>query len=572
MVDYVIGLDFGTHQSKICIQNLTANPHTIHFVEFLKNSGETSLTLPSVVQINNDDTLSYGFVENDKLKPAQITEYDVMKPEPVFNEPEPKLSRPVKPENKYNLIPQQQTPDRKNYKNKKDFLKAKKEYNRKLKYWKLEDEKFKNKAKQEYRRLLIKWNIECDDAQRSFNKSKEKWELEKKRFEETYKAWRLNPIDKKKIAKYNRYHYFKMPNFCNSYIQKYNNDYLIDSFKISVLYLTNLLFLIETKVNKKYSIQMGVPTNTNSKQNDSRLIGQKMLVYAFELKLRYAVWKKFLDTKASKLIEDLNQINIIDDNDINDLADNKYFIGIIPEAYAGLISLTSKNKISNGIYFSVDIGGGTTDVSVFTISEDKMPIIHGGYSFDKGLNNIMEIYLSNKFVDTVPTLQKINSLHQEIEYYQLNIIDKQSKTEYREELSKILFRIYSDIIDHAFKKHCIKNTTKIRKKLNDAIKYQPVVYSGGGAFYNEIKPQSIGFFNESKIIDISVIGYRHTLLNNNSEVKKLFPILANSYGLSTPYWGDDEIKPFYELDVWVKLKEIDAEEKNSYERYDCSDD
>lgn len=569
MADYVIGLDFGTHQSKICIQNLRANPHTIEFVEFPNNNGY-SLMLPSVVQINNDDTVSYGFVVNDKLKPAQVIEFEVKQPEPVFNLPEPKLNLPAKPELKFISISQPQLPYKKNFRKRKEFQRAQKDYIRKFEYWKLVVESAKNKAKQKYERLYLNWRNECENASQTFNNLKEIWAKEKQEFEIFYNGWKSNPYTKVKKAKHNRYQYFKIPNFRSGYSEKYNNEYTYQYFKISVLYLTNLLFLIETKIPVKYIIQMGVPTNVDSNPNESKLIGQKLLVFAFELKDKFANWKEFLKAKVSTLIEKLQSINI-DDKEINDIAENKYWIGIIPEAFAGLISATLNNKITNGIYFSVDIGGGTTDVSLFTISDDRLPVIHGGFSFDKGLNTILEKHLNKREDNSVTTFQKIIALHDCLRN-QLVQIDIEAKTEYKTELSKILFTVYTEIIDNAFKKHCIRNTGKINNRLNEAIKYQPIVYSGGGAFYNEIKPQSIGFFNENKVIDISVMGYRLTLLNNHSKVEKLFPILVNSFGLSNPFYEDVEIKPFYEMDVWNILKEIDAEENKSYERYDSSDD
>ena len=42
-----------------------------------------------------------------------------------------------------------------------------------------------------------------------------------------------------------------------------------------------------------------------------------------------------------------------------------YRINIFPEAYASLIGLTSRGKLSEGMSLNADIGGGTTDISFF---------------------------------------------------------------------------------------------------------------------------------------------------------------------------------------------------------------
>ena len=66
-----IGLDFGTHQTKICIQKTPDEGHgepSYEFFSFEDLEGVKSYFLPSIVQINQDDTLSYGFVDRSKEK------------------------------------------------------------------------------------------------------------------------------------------------------------------------------------------------------------------------------------------------------------------------------------------------------------------------------------------------------------------------------------------------------------------------------------------------------------------------------------------------------------------------
>ena len=70
-----IGLDFGTHQTKICIQKTPDEGHgepSYEFFSFDDPEGEKSYFLPSIVQINQDDTLSYGFVDRSKEKHSGV--------------------------------------------------------------------------------------------------------------------------------------------------------------------------------------------------------------------------------------------------------------------------------------------------------------------------------------------------------------------------------------------------------------------------------------------------------------------------------------------------------------------
>ena len=74
MDDIKIGLDFGTHQTKICIQRTPDEGHGIPEYEFFKftdNNGEEQFFLPSVIQINKDDTLSYGYVDPEQEKESE---------------------------------------------------------------------------------------------------------------------------------------------------------------------------------------------------------------------------------------------------------------------------------------------------------------------------------------------------------------------------------------------------------------------------------------------------------------------------------------------------------------------
>ena len=70
MDEIKIGLDFGTHQTKICVQHIPDEGHgepNYEFFAFKDLKGKKQYFLPSVVQLNSDNTLSYGYVDERKI-------------------------------------------------------------------------------------------------------------------------------------------------------------------------------------------------------------------------------------------------------------------------------------------------------------------------------------------------------------------------------------------------------------------------------------------------------------------------------------------------------------------------
>src|SRR5690606_11400960 len=55
-----IGLDFGTSQTKVCVQHTSANPRIHEFISFPSPSGPPSFFLPTRVGVRADGTVSCG--------------------------------------------------------------------------------------------------------------------------------------------------------------------------------------------------------------------------------------------------------------------------------------------------------------------------------------------------------------------------------------------------------------------------------------------------------------------------------------------------------------------------------
>ena len=67
MGQFVIGLDFGTYQTKVCINHLDKIPSLHEFHEFDK-SGNSSLFMPSRVTLLNNLTFRYGKYAGDDIQ------------------------------------------------------------------------------------------------------------------------------------------------------------------------------------------------------------------------------------------------------------------------------------------------------------------------------------------------------------------------------------------------------------------------------------------------------------------------------------------------------------------------
>ena len=91
MSEYInIGLDFGTHQTKVCIEDST-DPRNItyRFINFFEGTKDETYFLPSIVQINEDNTVTYGRLDYETVKRAHGE---------VKREPKPVLILPEMPQ------------------------------------------------------------------------------------------------------------------------------------------------------------------------------------------------------------------------------------------------------------------------------------------------------------------------------------------------------------------------------------------------------------------------------------------------------------------------------------------
>ena len=61
-----VGLDFGTHQTKVCIEDKNGVETHYKFLRFQNLEGELFYTLPSVIYIDDSRKIHYGFAPENK--------------------------------------------------------------------------------------------------------------------------------------------------------------------------------------------------------------------------------------------------------------------------------------------------------------------------------------------------------------------------------------------------------------------------------------------------------------------------------------------------------------------------
>ena len=485
-----IGLDFGTHQTKICIEDTAdkQNPH-YSFWKFKDTKGQRQLVCPSVVQVNVDNTLSYGFVSDDNCKKGFHIDYKEPR-KPTLEKPTLILPEPAIPYE----VP--------------DIVDEKELTSEELSKYK----EIKARIENTNRSHRGNYNLLCQFANAHYNAKLKRYNDEKIRYEQQLAKWQKQTTTPAPI----RYFYFKQAVF-SIFEWRYRE---ISPLHLSVWYIANILFDLEDKYGQDFSIQMGVPTGAKDLDSKKQL-ATSILLSAYKL-----VEDTFGNNKEkflSTTIEDLLSVTEI----VPYSADKKqeYGIKVFPEAYAGLRMIASRGKIVNGLSLNVDIGGGTTDLSFFTIQNNK-PHIYRYESMPIGINWIVQeafgktsILKQTARIDTLSTSQNksaqqrlslaIQSFHKQLTGTQISVI-------------KTLYEVWF-----------LKNGTQNSSSLNQSLQNRPVIYMGGGSTYKQLRKAI------SKFSEIHIVNDKFWSSTNIENVGNLYPVLNTALGLSVGEVNDD---------------------------------
>lgn len=216
---------------------------------------------------------------------------------------------------------------------------------------------------------------------------------------------------------------------------------------------------------------------------------------------------------------------------------------VFPEAYACLRTLSSQGKLSAGMSLLVDIGGGTTDISFFSIEYgDIEPKIYHYTSIPKGLNYLTraEERTSDRRADSNVVSQK------EIDAYRVIQFCNQIKGE----CDRLLSRLHM----------LFRQETKLREsRLDDALRGRPIVYVGGGSAFPILRATYVGFSDQKQI---SVNDWNTLYIKDLHNVKRLCHILSTAYGLSIGAKNDNiTLRNLSQLFDGIKGVEEDEDDK-----------
>lgn len=475
-----VGLDFGTHQTKVCIENKAdVNNPEYSFFPFKDLEGNDNYILPSIVQINSDNTLSYGFVDEKRAKYGKKFIIGGMPkfPQKIAVTTEDLEPMPTKPAI-LNSAPPTSREQLAQYK------KAQKSYDTQLNLW-------RNKSNS----LKKKHECAMKDAEATYQAELKEW----------YDWQNTSQVNYRMI-----YRYFKQDTFSD-----YKWNCSLSSSYLSIWYICYIIFCLEEKYGQNFAIQMGIPTGSD------RFVQKKQKAVSILLTAYHLVEKVFnndLERFLSTPVEELEKLTKL--IPFSEEKKQEYGLLVFPEAYAALKSLTEQNKIETGMNIMVDIGGGTTDITFFTI-ENSCPKIYDYSSISYGLNYIIEKanpHLKDKFdIDL-----------------NLSIIDSQ-------ELSSVISSYYQklrgscgDLVEKLFTS--FSKTDYPAFKLKDALKKRTIVYSGGGSTYDFLRKPVFPF---TDIIQINPKIWQGMNIKEISKFIDVCPIVSTALGLAISEIHDD---------------------------------
>jgi hypothetical protein len=299
--------------------------------------------------------------------------------------------------------------------------------------------------------------------------------------------------------------YFKQATFAE---REWNKE--VDCKLLSVWYLSYVIFLLEERFGMNFSINMGIPADSDTFAWKKKL-AVRILASAYNLVEN--VYENDMESFLAETVDELmSKTELLSYSD--DLKE-EYNINIFPEAYAGMLPLTSKGKLSQGMNITVDIGGGTTDISFFTIQEN-IPMIFGYWSLPKGLNYIAE---RSGFDYVMADFGKR--------------ANKKVLKEYNDQLLGIINNLCNELSKN------FTSVTRISvKRLYNALDNRIVVYNGGGSSY-EFFRNPLSYFKDVKSVDIDL--WREVNMKNLKKVNALSKVLTTAYGLSLGE-SDEDVK------------------------------
>ena len=313
----------------------------------------------------------------------------------------------------------------------------------------------------------------------------------------------------------------------------------VNAMYFSTWYLAYILFDLEEKYGQEFTIQMGAPTDSGH-VHQVKVIATRIIASAYKLVENVFAndKEKFLATPMKELTEITELVPY--SQEVKD----EYGLLVFPEAYACLKPLISQGKLATGMSLMIDIGGGTTDISFFTI-EDNKPQVYDFYSINKGLN-----YLTGA--------NESNQTGTEVNVKDASAINQGRRTVYINEVNHVC-----DTLRTKLQKEFKQQTGLSMHRLLDALKNRPLVYCGGGSTFKTLRVNYGGYQDKKQI---SHKEWNAKSIKDIDEIidEELCPILSTAYGLAISTENDNIImKPFRDIFEGVRGYEEEHHHKTA---------
>lgn len=315
-----------------------------------------------------------------------------------------------------------------------------------------------------------------------------------------------------------------------------------ESIYYSIWYIAYILFLLEEEYAQGFTLQMGVPTD------GPRYDCQKELAVSIVLSAYHLVEDVFRNDKDKFMactLTELKQCTPIipfDEQKKEDMC-----ILVFPEAYACLKPLVQQEKLDGGMSLMIDIGGGTTDISFFTLEytdkehnkaiNDRLHV-YDFFSINKGLN-----YLTN-------------ANPSDMDRKDSNVLRaSEIKEERMDNLDDEIDAIRNDLVTR-LKYEFRRQSTIPEQRLIDALKNRPLIYTGGGSRFPKLRKRYGDFMD---VIPISEREWRSELIDDIDRIssKGLCPILSTAYGLSISMTNDHITRDKFK-DIFKGVREAES--------------
>lgn len=331
--------------------------------------------------------------------------------------------------------------------------------------------------------------------------------------------------------------YFKQATFNTSIAERKKRDAMLQS----VWYLAYILFDLEEAFGQDFTIQMGVPTD-GAHFAPKKYLAARILACAYRL-----VEDVFQNDKAEFLATAKDDLQAWTEfPEYSDALKEEYQFLFFPEAYACLMPLVSSAKIATGMSLMIDIGGGTTDISFFTIKNNH-PQVYDFFSIDKGLNFLTEADLRHDDYRSSSNIKHSSE------------IDSTRNIEFNHAVNEVC-----NTLMRKLQREFRRQTSLRMERLMNALKARPIIYTGGGSTFSLLRKTYQGFID---VIHISDEQWKTDAVDDMTWIKNfgLCPILSTAYGLSISV-PDDDIKCESFQDIFAKIRGM-GEERSTARKY-----